>query len=80
MLKTIFIGLLFTVTSFADYESPTLNVASQNDVEEADTCTLVASLAYNLAISEGATHPTAVAVSNLAYNNCKKSTSIEPAQ
>jgi len=43
-------------------------------VEGADTCTLVAQLAYNLAISEGANHPTAVAVSNLAYNNCKAST------
>jgi hypothetical protein len=35
-----------------------------------NTCTLVAQLAYNLAISEGADHPTAVQASNIAYNNC----------
>ena len=43
-----------------------------------DNCTTVAQLAYNLAISEGADHPTAVAYSNIAYTNCKKSVSIEP--
>ena len=75
--------LFFTAIAFVAFSSLSMaNTIEQDKVEEEavvlrDNCTIVAQLAYNLAISEGADHPTAVAYSNIAYNNCK-STSIEP--
>jgi len=73
MKKLVLFGALVLTMNFATLGNSVHN--EQIIVEEGiDTCSAVAQLAYNLAISEGANHPTAVVVSNLAYNNCKATT------
>ncbi|WP_395064002.1 hypothetical protein [Flavobacterium sp.] len=82
-MKKLFLSAIFLVA----FSSVSIaNTIANDDLEKenvtvislvADNCTKVAQLAYNLAISEGANHPTAVAYSNIAYNNCKKSISAE---
>lgn len=72
MRKIVFIGATILATTFSSFAANDLVQNEIPAIEIADTCTTVASLAYNLAISEGADHPTAVQFSNIAYNNCKK--------
>lgn len=73
MKKLILLGAMVFTMSLSN-SAMAANEVAQPVTITADTCTTVAQLAYNLAISEGATHPDAVIVSNLAYDNCKKTT------
>lgn len=74
MKKLFLLGAVVFTMSLSNSAMAVNEVAQPTVTITADTCTTVAQLAYNLAISEGATHPDAVIVSNLAYDNCKKTT------
>lgn len=74
--------LFFSAVALIAFSSVSMaNCITENDAYKEDDskvvvetdCCVIYDLAYNLAISEGASPSTADAAANIAYQNCEKS-------
>lgn len=71
-MKKLFFSAVALVAFSSVSMANTIAVEEDKKMVETDCC-VVYDLAYNLAISEGASGSTADAAANIAYQNCEKS-------